>query len=186
MEPVYLVSNLHRSGSSMLMHCLSKGGLTPIYNKFVDGMNFSAPNSYVPNVNGFYQYTGDVDNFFYDKYKSKLLKCPLKKLTDLPTGKYKLVFIKRDPEEIRKSMHKWTPYNSWGQEEILTFFYNEFVDTILNKLKERDDFEITILNYRDIIKNPTTEFSKLKKLGWPIDVVECSSHVNSQLYRSKI
>lgn len=186
MEPVYLISNIHRSGSSMMMHCLSNGGLTPVFNKLSDKMNFFPSFNYIPNPNGFYQYTGNVDETFYEKFKNKLIKCPIRKLINLPDGYYKLLFIKRNPQEIRLSMHKWTPYKTWGPNETLTYFYEEYINALIEKLNDRGDFEIITLEYLDIIKSPLNEFIKLVEVNWPINPIECSKHVDSQLHRLKL
>ena len=179
---IYLVSNIHRSGSSMLMRCLKAGGLTLVYDKQADSMNKSAPLDYIPNPNGFYQFTNIITEKFNKLYEGKLIKCPIRDLLRLPKGEYKLLFIKRNPKEIRASMGRWQPYRSWGRDEVLTYFYEEYLEVFFESLKERGDFDITILNYADIVANPIKEFNKL---NWGLNIKKMASMVDPELYRLK-
>jgi len=181
---IYLVSNVHRSGSSMLMRCLEAGGLTPSYDNNADEMNSSATFDYIPNPNGFYQFTNEITSDFFQLYDGKLIKCPIRDLIKLPIGEYKLVFVKRNPIEIRASMGSWTPYQSWGQDEVLTYFYEEYLSVLFDELEKRGDFDITILNYSDVINNPMKEFNKLKH--WGVDIQKMNDMVQPELYRLKL
>jgi hypothetical protein len=184
--PVYLVSNVHRSGSSMTMRCLKEGGLNVIYDGDSDEMNQTSSFDYIPNPNGFYQFNDIIDSNFYEQYKGSAIKCPIRELLKLPKGYYKLLFLKRDPKEIRMSMAKWTPYQSWGADEGLTYLYDSYISLLLGELAKRGDFEITVMEYAKIVKSPSTEFKKLKKTGWPIDYKKCASMVDPELHRFKL
>lgn len=184
MEPLYLVSNVHRSGSSLLMQCLKAGGLNPIYNPMADNMN-NIVGEYKPNPKGFYQFTGEITPAFYDMYKGNVIKCPIRSLLTLPKGNYKLALNYRNPKEIRMSMQKWTPYSSWGEDELLTYIYDEFMNSLVNELKKRDDFEITILYFDNLINDPVSEFSKLIEKGWPINIDNMIDKIHPELYRNK-
>lgn len=186
MEPLYLVSNIHRSGSSMMMRCLEAGGLTPAFDKESDSMNEGAPFDYIPNPNGFYQFNWDVTENFYNFYKGRLVKCPVRSLPSLPAGNYKLCFIKRNPVEIRKSMAKWTPFNSWGSDETITYFYDLYVDSVIASLQLRTDFNIVKLNYKNVVENPTLQFQKLVDAGWPVNITAMASMVQPELHRNKL
>ena len=182
----YLILNVHRSGSSMLMRCLEAGGLDPVYDRSSDTMNHSAPTDYVPNPNGFYQFNGEITPAFYDQYKGKLIKCPIRQSLNLPLGKYKVILLKRNPEEIRKSMASWTPFDSWGPDEVITYFYDEYMDALKSKLLERGDMEITEVNYKDIVKSPQEVFEFIQSSGWEIDPEKCAAMVDSGLYRNRL
>ena len=181
---IYLVSNIHRSGSSMMMRCLTAGGLVPVYDKEADIMNISGPDDYVPNPNGFFQFTYEIGENFATLYDGKLIKCPIRSLIHLPIHNYKLVFIKRDPTEIRASMGRWTPYTSWGKDEVITYMYNWYLNKIFTRLQARGDFDITILNYAEIVANPVLEFTKLS--SWGIDVNAAAALVDDSLYRHRL
>lgn len=184
---IYLISNIHRSGSSMMMRCLEAGGLFPSYRPEAElDFNASAPENYAPNPNGFYQFGGEVDSSFNEVYDGKLVKLPIRDLLKLPQGDYKLVLLKRNPAEIRASMARWTPYTSWGRDEVITYFYDLYFDTLVTELSERTDISITILNYADIVANPEQEFVKLLDAGWSFDVASASALVDESLYRLRL
>lgn len=183
---IYLVSNIHRSGSSMMMRCLEAGGLIPIYNKFFDNLNLFSLDNYIPNPNGFYQFNFKIDDNFYNKYNGKLIKCPIRDLLKLPIGEYKLVLIKRNPSEIRASMKKWKPYESWGMDETITYFYDLYLNVLVDELSKRNDMSTIVLNYSEIVSNPENEFNKLKNAGWDIDVEKASKMVDESLYRLRL
>lgn len=185
-DTLYLVINVHRSGSSMMMCCLEAGGLVAVYDKTQDAMNHSAPTDYVPNPNGFYQFNQEVTPAFYEQYKGNLVKYPVRKINNLPPGNYKVILLHRNPEEIRTSMSKWTPFESWGNNETLTYFYDLFMSTVKSILSKRNDVKLLEVNYRDIINSPSATFEAIKNFGFPIDVNKCVLKVDSSLYRNNL
>jgi hypothetical protein len=181
---IYLVSNIHRSGSSMLMRCLEAGGLSVSYDKESDTMNEYAPSDYIPNPNGFYQFTNEITDQFVNLYDGKAIKCPIRDLLKLPKGEYKLVLLKRNPKEIRASMEKWTPYHSWGKDEVITYFYAEYFADLITQLTARGDMDITVLNYKNIVSDPVAEFTKISH--WGVDINSMAAKVDESLYRLKL
>lgn len=186
MKPLYLITNLHRSGSSMLMRCLETGGLEGVYDPLANEMNSTAAGDYIPNPNGFYQFNEEVNFNFYNNYKGKLIKCYIRNILKLPPGNYKVILLKRNPKEIRRSMEAWTPFQSWGFDEAITYFYDEYLDLIIQELKKREDIDLVTLNYKDIVSQPEIEFNKLVKKGWPIDPIKASEMVDPELHRFKL
>jgi len=184
----YLISNIHRCGSSMMMRCLSSAGLDGAYDEdFNIALELSSNNpNYQPNPNGFYQLKNQPNEFTIDLYEGKVLKFPFRKLTKLPQGDYKICFIKRNPAEIEKSMQSFFPHKSWGRDSLVLEFYVQVTNAIINNLQQRSDVNLTVLNYADIVSNPTNEFTKLYNNGWPIDVSIASSLVDDSLYRFRL
>lgn len=182
MEPVYLISNVHRSGSSMMMRCLIAGGLDGVYTDNLDNRVFQ--DDYDPNPNGFYQ--NDVDENNLIGYENKLTKFPFRSLLKLPIGNYKILFLKRHPEEIFKSMLEFTPFTSWGKDMVVLEFYDEITGHIISELNKRSDVILTVLNYRDIVTNPLEAFNKLVSDGWAINPVISTSLVDETLRRFKL
>lgn len=183
---VYLVVNMHRSGSSMLMRCLEAGGLDPVYDKFNDILEYHTPLDYLPNPNGFYQFDGPFDDAFYNLHIGKLIKCPIKNISKLPKGNYKVIILRRNPEEIRASMARWTPFVSWGAQEVMTYFYEEYLSALKSILEVRGDMSIVEIEYKNIIKNPINVFEWLQSQGWPINPNLCAEKVDNTLYRNRL
>lgn len=189
-EPVYIVSSFHRSGSSMMMRCLEAGGLTPVFEEVLDriwDLNYSTQD-YHPNPNGFYHmddYMYDWPSFYQDT-KGKVIKVPRADLQILREGKYKVIFMVRNPEEIRASMRKFVPHQSWGQVEVNTYFYDQIKEATLSRARLNKGLEILEINYADVVENPEREFAKIKKFGFPIDTKAASAMVEPNLYRLKL
>lgn len=182
MQPVYLISNVHRSGSSMMMRCLIEGGLEGVFNTNTENQIFQ--DDYDPNPNGFYENNVAIEDLTW--YENKLTKFPFRELLHLPIGNYKILFLKRNPEEIRKSMLEFTPFTSWGREMVVLEFYDEIVGHIISELNKRSDVTLTVLNYRDIVSNPLEAFNKLVFDGWEINPVISASLVDETLHRFKL
>lgn len=184
MNPLYLVTSCHRSGSSMMMQCLKEGGLNPIYDISAESLN-NVIRDYKPNPEGFYQFTGQVDKDFYNQFAGNLIKINFRDILKLPVGNYKIVFLKRKPANIRKSMLEWTPYEDWGPNMTLTFFYDKFFNAFFKEVKKRKDIDLIVLNYEDIVSNPQKEFKKLLGKKWKIDIAKCISKVKPELHRNQ-
>lgn len=184
----YLISNVHRSGSSMMMRCLIAAGLEGAYDEEFNialDLTSNDPN-YHPNPNGFYQLKNQPNEFTVGLYEGKLLKFPFRRLIHLPQGDYKICFLKRNPLEIEKSMQSFTPYRSWGKDAVILEFYDQIINSIINNLQQRSDITLTVLNYADIVANPTVELTKLYDAGWPINVNAAVPLVTDSLYRFKL
>lgn len=180
---VYIISNVPRSGSSMMMRCLEGGGMDVAYDQSQEYLNVKFNSNYVPNPNGFYALAADFDNpDFAAIYSGKTLKFPIQKLLNLPVANYKLLFMKRAPEDIEASMAAFMPFMPIGRPRAMVEFYDLYVDALLDELTERSDISITILNYSDVVNDPETAFATLVTNGWPItDVSSAISLVDGSL-----
>lgn len=186
---IYLVSSFNRSGSSMMMRCLIAGGMPAVYDNSQENMNvLYRRGEYLPNQNGFYAL--DYGEFarpdFVEEYDGKLVKCPYFYLLKLPKHRYKLVFMQRNPAEIRKSMAAFTPGESWGINETITYLYTPIFSELNRRLLARGDVDAIILQYEDVVKQPLVEFEKLVKAGWKFDVAKAAECVTEALYRSRL
>ena len=187
-KPVYLVSNIHRSGSSMMIRCLEAGGMDAAYDQSQEHLNVvSTDNGYVPNQNGFYALDEDFRRpDLAQKYAGKALKLPFRDLTSLPAARYKLLFIKRNPDSIRASMAAFSPYISWEEDSMVLEFYDEVVGTILAQLQARGDIDIIVMNYEDIVSQPAWAFQTLQSRGWPLDPAAAAATVDPTLHHFRL
>lgn len=187
MDNIYLISNVHRSGSSMMMRCITEAGIPGLYITRLDYM-LPSNEEYDPNPNGFYQNYPDILDRLSEAV-GHVTKFPWRQLINLPVlenTQYNIVFLKRNPESIRASMEAFTPLQSWGADDVVLDFYNEIFDTILRSLAKRKDINLIVLNYTDIVRDPHNEFLKLVSAGWPIDHNIAASLVDPSLQRFKL
>jgi len=182
---IYLVSGFDRSGTSMMMRCLITGGLVGVHDHFQDMSNMipDDPN-YHPNPNGFYglRITEFNRPDFVEEYNGKLIKCPWRNLRKLPRHDYNIVFMLRDPYEIRTSMNKFIP-TGWKSDRAYTYIYDWLVPAILEKLRSRGDMMIQTILYADVVSSPQKEFDKLQL---PINSSKAAFMVQPELYRFRV
>ena len=184
-KTTYIVSGHMRTGTSMMMDALSKGGLKPTYSNNRDKIRLERSDKhYDANKCGLYE----LDNKEYQKYnfpkdyEGMLIKCMWYHLPILSAGKYKIVFMKRNPEEIRQSFMAFFG----GSQRQLCDKYEERMQIAIDRLKMRGDVELTVFNYRDVVEDPEKHFNILKNSGWEIDVSKCASVVDKKLCRYKV
>lgn len=167
----------------MMMKALEAGGLETVFNSERNKMNERfGDKDYKPNAGGFYELHRKEyqQEGFPRMYEGKLLKCLWGGLSKFVVGDYKVVFMKRDPEEIRQSYEAF-----FGNQPPPSLKkYNEIMQDTIDMLLNRKDTQLTILKYRDVIENPEKEFNKLK--DWGIDIQKCVEIVNPELCRFKL
>ena len=168
----------------MMMRCLVTGGLQGVYDDHQDVLNIRYNDTYIPNPNGFYALR--INEFyrpdFTQEYDGKLIKCPWRNLRKLPRHNYNLVFMLRNPAEIRASMNKFFA-GAWKYDQAYTYIYDWLVPAMIENLRARGDMIIHTVLYSDVVSSPQKEFNKLQ---WPINSLKASSMVQPELYRFRI
>jgi len=166
----YIVSGLERSGTSMMMQILHKGGMPVAFD------SSRPPNEHNPK--GYYELEkGKIINKLMDgtfpmkKYRGRFTKITAYGLKFLHYGRYKIVYMVRNLDEIMNSMEK-----------ILFDKLNRFA---IGLMEERKDMGYIIINYNDVIKNPEGEIKKLNEfLDGRLDVDSAVKAVDPKLYRN--
>lgn len=183
---VYLVTSLHRSGSSMMMRGLIAGGMQGVYGNKQDWLNVEAGRSgYVPNPHGFFA-LDDPSEFarpdFAEEYAGKLVKLPPGMALRLPVGDYKVVFMQRAPAQIFASMEAMSPHGLFTLEPAI-WFYAKVRDALILALQARGAV-VDVVKFADVMASPVAEFTKLSVAGWPINPALSAAVVDPALYRS--
>jgi hypothetical protein len=96
----------------------------------------------------------------------------------LAAHEYRVVFMRRDSEEIRQSYEGAFGGRVTAQ-QIETVIY-EALRTLRNR---RDVHEIVELQYADVIDDPVLAIASL---GWTIDAQAAASVVDPSLYRFRL
>ncbi|KAA0002761.1 MAG: sulfotransferase domain-containing protein [Thermoplasmata archaeon] len=177
----YIVSGIERSGTSMMMQILYKGGAPVAFDD-------SRPPDY-HNPKGYYELEGGKvisklmeGNFPFEKYDEKFIKITAYGLKFLPEGNYKIIYMVRDIEEVMDSMEKMSGPIDREKEKPLFEKLNEFS---LNLMEKRKDIDYIVVNYRDVIKNPQKEIERINQfLGGMLDVKSATQAVDPRLYRN--
>lgn len=183
---LYVVSGFMRTGTSMMMKALEAGGLDAEYRQSRDEMKKRhADESYDPNIGGLYELdkADYMSKGFPKKYNNKLIKAlnmGVPQMSVMEEG-IRVVFMIRDPEEIRQSYSAF-----FGQELKNIENYSENMKEIIERIRNRKDvISVDIFSYRDVLENPKKYFQILKDSGWEIDVEEAIKVVDKKYCRFK-
>lgn len=183
---IYIVSGYTRSGTSMMMQALIEGGLNGAYDIGREKMNENFGDEYYkPNVYGFFElyiHRYQKLNFPLD-YKGKLIKIINTGLRNLSVHEYKIVYMLRNPEEIRQSYEAFFSRNLTMKLEEYEPWMNKHILMMKNR---RDVKSIDVFQYREVLKDPLKYFSILREHGWPIDVYKSITTIDPSQNRFRI
>lgn len=170
---VIIVAGLKRSGTSMLMQMLQKGGIETAIDEIRDADLF--------NPNGYYDHQKlmEVDRKnpkpyaieFMESLQGKAIKVYAGFLRLLPTAenlKYKVIFIERDIFEVWASRRKMQPeLRKKGNDSIIFFAIRQrenlksIIENVKLWLNSRKDVEVLWLNYKNLVEQPNLEINRI-------------------------
>lgn len=171
----YIVSGTQRTGTSMMMECVERGGLEICWDKSrEEAIHREQPQN--PNAR-FYELEPPRQWFMpMSEFRGKCIKAMGATCLGRDGGPFKVMYMVRDRDEQRQSIEAaCNQENSLATQEMLD-------KTFLGRLRASDQVDsLTILDYGEVLKNPLKAFRSLQKDGWPIDPVKAASVVNPQL-----
>jgi len=182
----YIVSGLERSGTSMLMQIIRKGGIPIAFDDDLRPPDQSNPK-------GYYELEGGkiinrlMDGIFpFDEYKGKVIKITAYGLKYLPPGNYKIIYSERNIEEILDSMEKMSGIKDKNREETKKIFI-KLNSMIKKQITNRNDIEILYVDYNNILSKPKYNIKKIYDfLGISnINLTKIEEVVDKKLYRQR-
>ncbi len=143
----------------------------------------------IHNPKGYYELEGGkiinrlMDGTFpIKKYDRKFIKITAYGLRFLPEGKYKIIYMIRNLDEILDSMEKMSGKVDREKEKPIFEKLNKFTVDLMEK---REDIEYIIIDHRDVIQDPKKEIEKVNKfLNNILDVDEAIKAVDPKLWRN--
>jgi len=186
---ITVVSGLPRSGTSMMMSALKKGGMPVL----VDNIRKADQN----NPKGYLEFErvkklpkGDYD--WLAIAQGKAVKIISALLTYLPECyQYKVIFLERDMDEILSSQQRMLERTNKIDEdnksdEMLRQSYQEHIKKISTWLKDQDWLQTLYVSYNEILRQPDIEFQKIAVfLDQLVDPQLMAQVVDPELYREK-
>lgn len=185
--PVTVVSGLPRSGTSMMMQALDRGGLEPL----TDHEREPDPD----NPEGYYELErvkalpeGDVA--WLDEARGRAVKVVSALLRHLPEGyTYDVVFMRRDIDEVLASQDRMLERR--GEDDHAD--EDELRETFLDHLEEvqawadaRDDIRLTTVDYNAVVEDPEREFEAVRGfLRADLELAPMVEVVDPDLYRQR-
>jgi hypothetical protein len=179
----YIVSGLERSGTSVMMQMLNKGGLPVAFDE--------SRKADEHNPKGYFELAGGkiinqlIDGTFdMNAHKGRIVKVTAYGLKFMPRSQYKIIYMQRNIDEVIDSMHKMG-----GQEinrETDKVLFSKLDKVSLKLLDDRPDIEYILVNYRNVIDDPRTQIERVSQLfGEKFDLDAALTAVDSKLYRNR-
>ncbi len=186
-NPIYIVSGLPRSGTSLMMQMLEKAGL-PI---LTDNKRKPDEN----NPKGYYEYELvkklATENKWLKNSINKTVKIIAQLLPQLPARyQYKIIFMNRDIDEVVMSQHKMLVRNGKAKEDTLPLnlkiSFTKTIKKVQSWATKNHNVDILYVNHSDLIQQPEKEAKKIIDfLGIDADYQKIASVVDEKLYRIK-
>ena len=188
-RPVVLVSGLPRSGTSMLMQMLEKGGMPIVTDKI------RTPDE--DNPEGYHEFERikeldkTSDKSWLKNYRGQVIKTISFLLQDLPLDlNYQVLFMRRNIEEVLRSQNKMLERNGARgavvPDEKMRQNYEFHLKKVYYRLDRTPNFQVLYLDYPAIVEDPLREARRIRAfLGRRLDVEAMASAVKSGLYRNR-
>lgn len=185
---ITIVSGLPRSGTSMMMQILHKGGM--------DVLDDKERQPDVNNPRGYQEYQKvkqlPYDNSWLSIADDKVIKIVPKYLTFLPTEhKYKILFIERNLAEVVQSQ-KLMLQNAGGKSpnEYPDFHitkYQEHLDEIKRWLMQQENIHVIFFDYKEVIDHPEKQIKRIVVfLEMNMNTEEMLGVVDPALYQQRL
>lgn len=186
----YIVSGFLRTGTSMMMKaCVAASGLEPVYSTKPDEMNDRyGDEHYKPNEGGFYETGRQTRGMlgFPKQHEGKIIKVFHMGLPRLAVMNYKVVFMRRHPEEIRQSLQAMEDRPVPHAVMKTLNNYDAIMDHSEEMARNRRDMQVTAFHYRKVIAEPLKHMQILVDAGWKIDPYRAAEVVEKERCRFKL
>lgn len=182
----YIVSGLERSGTSMLMQILEAGGLSLAFDTESRPPDENNPKGYFELEGGKVINKLMDGQFPLEKYKGRFVKITAFGLKFLPPGKYKIIYSRRNMEEILDSMEKMARIDDKDRDATRNAF-TKLDKMIRNLISERDDIDVLFFDYNQTLQDPAksaAEINEFLEVG-DLDIEEMTAAVDKRLYRNR-
>ncbi|NOH03357.1 MAG: sulfotransferase family protein [Chloroflexi bacterium] len=186
--PIYIVSGLPRSGTSMMMKMLEAGGL----NILTDNIRTADDD----NLQGYYEFERvkqlkDGDTLWMEETRGNVVKVISALLEHLPGGyHYKVIFMEREMAEIlasqRKMLERRGKPGDPAEDGRFTDLYTKHLEKVKGWLALQQNMEVLYVRYNELLKSPAEYAAKVAEfLNVRLDVRAMSGIPQEQLYRQR-
>jgi hypothetical protein len=182
-KPVYIVSGLPRSGTSMIMQILEAGGL-PVAADGERKPDESNPKGYLEIESIIDKLKANPECVF--DFEGKVLKVIAYGLQHLPGGSYSIIYVDRNIEEILDSMEKMMAAKDEKREETKMAFVR-LNNKVKSDITRREDMRILFLNYNKVLSDPRKHLERICRFfqDKKLDLKRMISVVDKKLYRQR-
>ena len=188
-SPVVLVSGLPRSGTSMLMQMLEKGGM-PIVTDQIRTPDEDNPKGY-HELERIKEIDKNSDKAWLRNHRGQAIKTISFLLRYLPLDlNYQVVFMRRDITEVLRSQNKMLERNGTIDplvaDEKMRRNYEFHLKKVYYTLDNTPNFKALYLEYPAVVGNPLGAAEQIRRfLGRQLDVSAMAAAVDTGLYRNR-
>ena len=182
-KTVYLVSGLPRSGTSMMMQMLHKGGMDVL----VDEKRLADTS----NPKGYYEFEPVKalirDKSWLPQAEGKVVKVIAQLLNQLPSEfEYKVVFMQRPMNEVLKSQQVMLKQDTSNFPTAIAQAFDKTLLLVKEWAKNNPNVEIHYVNYHDVINTTMQEAENIQSfLKIPLNLNNMIEAVHPELHRNK-
>lgn len=182
-DQITVVSGLPRSGTSLMMQMLDNGGM--------DILTDNRREADISNPKGYYEYEPVMalhkDNSWLGTAQNKTVKivAPLLRHLDFQY-RYKIIFMKRDLDEVIKSQQKMVGKDP---DTFPVRLYNAYIEQLkaIESWKEKEPgVEMIYVDYKDVLENSENTIEKVEAfIGLKLNQKEMAKCIDKSLYRNQ-
>jgi len=187
-KPIYIVSGLPRSGTSMMMKMLEAGGLEPL----VDGIRTADED----NAKGYYEFERvkklKQDRSWLADARGKVVKVISQLLYDLPAEfDYRIVFIRRNIDEILASqqqmmIRRGTLKQGGVGDDKMRDLMLRHLDQVFTWLDGQPQMKYVVVDYNKMLREPREAIDRIDALfERGLDREAMADAVDRSLYRQR-
>ena len=188
-KPLVLVSGLPRSGTSMLMQMLEKGGM-PIVTDKLRAADEDNPKGY-SEFERIKEIDKTTDKSWLKNYRGQVIKTISFLLQDLPLDlNYDVIFIRRNLDEVLRSQNRMLERKGAAggaaSDEKMRRNYEFHLKKVNYQLNNIPNFRVFYVDYAAVVQSPRGEAVRIKEfLGRNLDVEAMAGAVEATLYRNR-
>jgi hypothetical protein len=187
-KPIYIVSGLPRSGTSMMMKMLEVGGL----NILTDNIRTADDD----NLQGYYEFERvkqlkEGDAAWVEEARGSVVKVISALLEHLPAEyPYKIIFMEREMMEIlasqRKMLERRGKPGNPAEDGKFAELYGKHLEKVKGWLSRQPNMEVLYIRYNDMMKYPAEHAEKVAAfLGIPMNTQAMGEIPQEQFYRQR-
>lgn len=182
---IVVVSGLPRSGTSLMMQMLDRGGI-PALTDEVRGADTDNPR-------GYYEYEAvkrtKHDASWVPSARGKVVKMVSSLLYDLPASEsYRVIFQRRDFDEMVDSQEKMLRRlnQAAAPREAIKKSFEIHLDRLFGWLSSQSHLQVLAISYNDLIHRPNEEIPRVVDFldGVP-SATEMAAAIDPSLYRNR-
>ena len=182
---IFIVSGLPRSGTSLMMQMLERGGVETVTDRVREADT--------DNPRGYYEFERvkkiRTDRGWLPEIRGKAVKMVSQLLYDLPDSEqYGVVFMDRDLDEMLRSQEKMLHRlgRPAAPPEQMKPNYQLHLDRLFRWIANQANIRVLRISYNDVVQQPLDAARRVTEfLGRPADCLAMASAVDPSLYRNQ-